>query len=206
MSEQSQAPATGATPQAQAQAAAAPQQAQTAPAGTDPVTAADAAPQAPEGVPKDAWEALGDPGKAALTAEREARAAADKKAAELQAQLDEVERAKMSDLERAQADAKAAQEAASKATAEALRYRIAAAHGIDTTPGPNGEPSDAETFLTAADEAGMTSQAQRLAARTSAQGAPTFPRPDLTQGSGRDTANGSGPDADFAKFLTDQLG
>jgi hypothetical protein len=204
MSEQTPAPATGATPQAQPNATPA-TPAPAAPTATGPVTTANA-PQPPEGVPQQAWDALGDPGKAAITAEREARAAAERSAAELKAKLDEVERAKMSDLERAQADAKAAQEAATKATTEALRYRLAAAHGIDTTPGPNGEPSDAETFLTATDEAGMTKQAERLAARSKAQGAPTFPRPDLTQGSGRDTANGSGPDADFAKFLNNQLG
>lgn len=195
MSEPTTAPATGAAiPQAQ-QA--------TAPAAQDATTTTA---QPPEGVSQEAWGALGDPGKAAITAEREARAAAEKSAATLQAQLDEIAKANLSELERAQATAKESQEAAAKATAQALRYRLAATHGISTEPGPNGEPSDAETFLTAADEAGMTTQAQRLAARASTQGAPTFPRPDLTQGSGRDTANGSGPDADFAKFLNGQLG
>lgn len=195
MSEQTPAPATGATPPQ-------PQQSATPPA--EP--AATPAQQAPEGVSKEAWGALGDPGKAAITAEREARAAAEKSAAELQAKLDEVERGKLSDLERAQSDAKAAQEAAAKAGTEALRYRLAAAHGIDTTPGPNGEPSDADTFLTAADEAGMTAQAQRLAARATKQdGAPTFPKADLTQGSGRDSANPSNPGTEFAKFLGGQL-
>ena len=197
MSEQNQAPATGATtPPAQ----------QTSAPAAQPQAAATQTAQPPTGVSQEAWGALGDPGKAAIPAEREARAVAEKAAAEAQAKLDAIEKANLSDLERAQADAKAAQESAAKATTEALRYRLAAAHGVDTTPGPNGEPSDAETFLTASDEAGMTMQAQRLAARASTQGAPTFPRPDLTQGSGRDTANGSGPDADFAKFLNGQLG
>lgn len=195
MSEPTTAPATGATtPQAQ----------QTATPATQAQATTTTA-QAPQGVSQEAWGALGDPGKAAITAEREARAAAEKSAATLQAQLDEIAKANLSDLERAQADAKTAQETATKATAEALRYRLAAAHGIDTKPGPNGEPSDAETFLTASDEAGMTKQAERLAARAGAQGAPTFPRPDLTQGSGRDTANGAGPATDFAKFLNGQL-
>jgi hypothetical protein len=196
MSEQTPAPATGAAP---------PQAQQTAAPTTTTQTATTTA-QAPEGVSQEAWGALGDPGKAAITAEREARAAAEKSAATLQAQLDEIAKANLSELERAQADARTAQEAATKATTEALRYRLAAAHGIDTTPGPNGEPSDADTFLTASDEAGMAMQAQRLAARAGTQGAPTFPRPDLTQGSGRDTANGSGPESDFAKFITGQLG
>lgn len=189
MSEQTGAPAEGA------------QQAQ----ATTQQTTTESAP--PVGVSPEAWGALGDPGKAAITAEREARAAAEKSAATLQAQLDEIAKANLSELERAQATAKESQEAAAKATTEALRYRLAAAHGISAEPGPNGEPSDAETFLTAADEAGMTMQAQRLAARLTAQGdAPTFPRADLTQGSGRDTANAPSAGADFQKFLSSQLG
>lgn len=197
MSEQTPAPATGAaTPQAQQTAA---------PATQDQATTTQTA-QPPEGVSQEAWGALGDPGKAAIAAERARATAAEKAASEAQAKLDAIEKANLSELERAQADAKTAQEAATKATTEALRYRLAAAHGIDTTPGPNGEPSDADTFLTASDEAGMTTQAQRLAARAGTQGAPTFPRPDLTQGSGRDTANGSGPESDFAKFINGQLG
>lgn len=169
-----------------------------------PGQAATATP--PDGVSPEAWGALGDPGKAALTTEREARAAAEKANADLQAKLDEIEKAKLSDLERAQADANSAKEAAAKATTEALRYRLAAQHGISTAPGANGEPSDADTFLTASDEAGMTAQAERLAARAGQQSnAPTFPKADLTQGSGRDNANPTGPGADFAKFLNGQL-
>lgn len=191
MSEQTGAPAEGAQQQTQTTAQ------QTTTTETTP----------PAGVSPEAWGALGDPGKAAITAEREARAAAEKSAATLQAQLDEIAKANLSELERAQASAKESQEAAAKATAEALRYRLAAAHGISAEPGPNGEPSDAETFLTAPDEAGMTKQAERLAARLTAQGdAPTFPRADLTQGSGRDTANAPSAGADFQKFLSSQLG
>jgi hypothetical protein len=49
--------------------------------------------------------------------------------------------------------------------AEALRSRIAAKFGISTEPGKDGTPSDADLFLTGADEASLTAQAQRLAAR-----------------------------------------
>lgn len=49
--------------------------------------------------------------------------------------------------------------------AEALRTRIAAKFSISTEPGKDGEPSDADLFLTGADEATLTSQAQRLAGR-----------------------------------------
>jgi hypothetical protein len=192
MSEPTTAPATG-TAQSTTQQAA--QAASQQPEPANP----------PTGVTPEAWGALGDPGKAALTTEREARAIAEKANADLQARLDEIEKAQLSDLERAQAEAKTAQEAATKASTEALRYRLAATHGISTAPGPNGEPSDADTFLTASDETGMTAQAERLAARTGQAAAPTFPRADLTQGSGRDTANAAGPGSDFEKFIKAQL-
>lgn len=195
MSEQNQAPATGANPPQPQQTTAPPAQPSAEPTG-----------QPPEGVSKEAWGALGDPGKAAITAEREARAAAEKANADLQAKLDEIEKSKLSDLERAQAEAKTAQEAAAKSATEALRYRLAALHGISTAPGENGEPSEADMFLTAPDEAGMTAQAKRLAARAGQQsGNPTFPKADLTQGAGRDSANASSPDAEFARFLNGQL-
>jgi len=47
----------------------------------------------------------------------------------------------------------------------ALRSRVAAEFGISTKKGPKGEPSDADLFLTGADESTLTAQAQRLAAR-----------------------------------------
>jgi hypothetical protein len=48
---------------------------------------------------------------------------------------------------------------------EALRSRVAARFGISTEPGKDGDPSDADLFLTGADEEALTAQAQRLAAR-----------------------------------------
>lgn len=54
---------------------------------------------------------------------------------------------------------------ATKAEAEALRSRVAATFGVSTKKGPNGEPSDADLFLTGADESTLTAQAQRLAGR-----------------------------------------
>ena len=53
----------------------------------------------------------------------------------------------------------------SSTKAEALRARIAAKFGISAEKGPNGEPSDADLFLTGSDEDTLTTQAQRLAAR-----------------------------------------
>lgn len=53
----------------------------------------------------------------------------------------------------------------SSTKAEALRARIAADHNISTKKGPNGEPSDADLFLTGSDEETLTAQASRLSAR-----------------------------------------
>ena len=112
---------------------------------------------------------LGDAGKKALKAERDARAAAEKALAEAKAELDKIAAANMSDLERAQKEAKDAQEAAAKATADALRFRVASQHGISE--------EDAELFLTGTDLDTLAKQATRLKERT-----PTGPKPDLSQG------------------------
>lgn len=125
-----------------------------------------------DGATPDATADLGDSGKKALTAERAARKAAEDAAKSLQAQLDEIKRSQMSDLEKAQALAQEQQQAAEQARAEALRWRIAAKHGISD--------EDAETFLTGSDEATLTRQAERLAALAVAT--PATPKPDLTQG------------------------
>lgn len=133
----------------------------------------------PQGDPMEE-ETLGEGGKKALKAEREARTKAERQAAELQAKLDKIEAANMSDLERAQKEAADAKEAAAKATADALRFRIAAQHGISD--------EDAELFLTGSDADTLTRQATRLKDRT-----PTAPKPDPTQGAQHATAlNGDG--------------
>ena len=49
--------------------------------------------------------------------------------------------------------------------ADALRTRIASKYGISTEAPKDGEPSDADLFLTGTDEATLTAQAQRLAAQ-----------------------------------------
>ena len=120
--------------------------------------------------PNDVAE-LGDAGKKALAAEREARKAAERASASLQAQLDEIRKSQMSDLEKAQTTAQEYQKAAEQAAADALRWRIAAKHGISD--------DDAETFLTGSDEASLTRQAERLSALNAS---PATPKPDRTQG------------------------
>lgn len=146
--------------------------------------------------PVEATEAQGDPaapadledaGKKALVAERKRAAAAEKQAKALQDQLEEIKRSQMSDLEKAQAQAQAAQAAAEKAASEALRWRIAARHGISD--------EHAEMFLVGTDEDTLTRQAETLAALAKAPQSSTTPRPDLSQGArsgGTTPLNGDG--------------
>lgn len=124
-----------------------------------------------QGEPAD--DVLGEGGKKALKAEREARAAAEKQAAELKARLDKIEAANMSDLERAQKEAQEAREAAAKAAADALRFRVASQHGISE--------EDAELFLTGSDADTLSRQAARLKERVATATTATTPKPDLTQ-------------------------
>jgi hypothetical protein len=48
---------------------------------------------------------------------------------------------------------------------QALKTSVAAKFGISTEPGANGEPSDADLFLTGSDADSLTAQAQRLVGR-----------------------------------------
>jgi hypothetical protein len=170
----------------------------------DPATVvappAPEAPPAPQGDPAPQDPPLGPNGEKALASERALRATAERDKAALQAQLDKIAEANLSELEKAQKAAQDASEAAATARTEALRYRLAAAYGIDTKPGENEEPSDADTFLTGADEASMTIQAQRYAARLAGvtPPAPRTPAPDPSQG----PRPGSAPseDAEFAAY------
>lgn len=81
------------------------------------------------------------------------------------ARLDEIEQANKSEAQKLADRAAAAEQKAAKAEAAALRLQVAAAHGVSTKPGPNGEPSDADLFLTGSDVATLTKQAERLAER-----------------------------------------
>lgn len=124
-----------------------------------------------QGEPAAEDEALGDAGKKALKAEREARTKAEREAVELKARLDKIEAANMSDLERAQKEAADAKEAAAKATADAARLRLATRYQL-TEDEAADLPDDPE-------------KAERIAARLSERKSDqtTTPKPDLTQGS-----------------------
>lgn len=81
----------------------------------------------------------------------EQRAKENKSAAD---RLTELEEANKSEIEKAADKAAAAEKAAAEAKAEALRWKIAAKHGISD--------DDADLLLTGSDEETLTKQAQRL--------------------------------------------
>lgn len=122
--------------------------------------------------PNDVAEGLGEGGKKALSAEREARKAAEKTAAELKAKLDEIEQANLSDLEKAQQAAKAATDRLAEIEATSLRQKVAIEKGVpakwvDRLRGSTEEELSADADLILAD----------------VQPSPTTPKPDLSQGS-----------------------
>jgi hypothetical protein len=167
---------------------------------SDTTATADAAKpddKAPDATQSDSAQAddkpLGENGEKALKAEREARATAEKNAAALQKQLDDIAAANLSDLEKAQKAATDAQAIAEAATREALRLRIAAKHGISD--------EDADLFLTGSDQETVERQAAALVART-APGTTPGPRPDLSQGSKGEPATSDQAAANWLQSLT----
>lgn len=119
---------------------------------------------------------------------KENKTAADRLAAIEEAQKTESQKA---------ADRIAALEAeASDAKALALRFKIAAKFAVND--------DDADLFLTGKDEATLTKQAQRLAARTAEAGKARTPKPDPGQGKPGATAGHTTADL-FASAVEEQL-
>lgn len=145
---------------------------------------------AAEGVtPNDVSEALNEGGKKALVAEREARKAAEKTAADLKAKLDEIEQANLSDLEKAQQAAKAATDRLAEIEATALRQKVAIEKGVpakwvDRLRGTTEEELAADADLILAD----------------VQQSPTTPKPDLSQGSQGATPTSKSIEDQFAEW------
>lgn len=141
-------------------------------------------------------EGLGDGGKKALQAERDARKAAERSVTELQFQLDALQSSQMSDLEKAQAQAKKFEDEAIAARAEASRLKVAVKHGLSD--------ADAEFLATAHDEQAMERLAARLAQQAVVDASPTVPKPDLTQGGSGSNPKPSTADA-FAAAIKEYL-
>lgn len=129
-----------------------------------------------------AEDELGEGGKKALQAERDARKQADKRVAELESQLAQVGSANESALQEAQDQARQAQEDLAQATLNASRYKVAGRFGISTEVAEGEEKSQAEMLLTGATEDEMIHQAKIIASlRQSAQDDALV---DPTQGGG----------------------
>lgn len=103
-------------------------------------TAADAAPK-----PSD----LGDGGKAAIAAEREARKQAERQMRELQKALKEYEDRDKSELQKALERAEAAEKAAAEASFTAMRTKVAAAKGV---PASSLTGTTEDELMSSADE------------------------------------------------------
>lgn len=152
----------------------------------------DAAEPQKQGDPADAPD-LGDAGKKAIAAERKARQAAEKEAADFRQRLESIEQANLSDLEKAQKRAEVAEKALQAKESEALRLTIAAKHGLT---------GDAAELLYGNDEAELEARAVRIAALTKSPGVPIIPG----QGKVPETTANPAAEADrrFARFLTGQ--
>lgn len=125
---------------------------------------AEAVVEAPES------QELGDGGKKAIQAERDARKAAEKANAELAAELKKFKDAQMSDLERAQKEASDNAAELARLRSENTRNKVAIDKGV---------PADLVEFLTGDTEGDIAAKADLLLARLNTPGTP---KPDPSQG------------------------
>ena len=114
---------------------------------------------------------LGDAGKKAIAAERDARKAAEKANAELTARLKEFEDSKLSELELAKRTAEESATELARLRTENVRTSVALSKGV---------PADLVEFLTGDTEEEVAAKADLLLARL---GTPGIPKPDPSQGS-----------------------
>ena len=144
----------------------------------------------PQGEP--AAKPLGPNGENALREERAQRKAAEKLATDFKKRLDALEQANLTEVEKAQKAAQEAQTALADVTRQNLRNKVALEKGV---------PADLVDFLTGDTEDEIATKADVLLKRI---GAPTNPKPDLSQGA-RGETGGNTPADQFASFLKRQL-
>jgi hypothetical protein len=135
---------------------------------------------------------LGPNGEKALAEERAQRKAAEKQATEFKKRLDALEQANLTEVEKAQRAAQDAQTQLAELTRQNLRNKVALEKGV---------PADLVDFLTGDSEDEITAKADLLLKRI---GAPTNPKPDLSQGARGESVSGA-PADQFAAFLKRQL-
>lgn len=145
----------------------------------------------PQGEP--ATKPLGPNGEKALADERAQRKAAEKQATEFKKRLDALEQSNLSEVEKAQRAAQEAQTQLAELTRQSLRNKVALEKGV---------PADLADFLTGDTEEEITAKADLLLKRI---GAPTNPKPDLSQGARGENPGGGTPADQFANFLRRQL-
>lgn len=148
----------------------------------DPAPGADPAAADPAGNDGDAH--LGDAGQKALKAERDARKAAERSAADLQLKLKEFEDAKLSDLERAQGQAAEAAAELEALRAENVRKSVALSKGL---------PAELIEFLPNGTEEEVSAKADLLLSKLNAPGTP---KPDPSQGGSGNIPRKTTPGAD----------
>src|SRR5690625_2221263 len=130
----------------------------------------------------DQADGLGEGGKKALQAERDARKQADKRVAELETQLAQAGSANETALQEALQAAKQAQDDLAASQLAASRYKVAGRFGISTEVVEGEEKSQAEILLTGATEDEMVSQAKII--ESFRQTAQSDALVDPTQGGG----------------------
>jgi colicin import membrane protein len=135
---------------------------------------------------------LGDAGQKAIKAERDARKAAERTAAELAAQLKSIEDANLSELERAKKAAEASATELAQLRVENTRTRVALEKGV---------PADLIEFLTGSTEEEIAAKADVLLSRLGSSGTP---KPDPSQGAKGSTQKKS-TGAQFADFFNENL-
>lgn len=135
----------------------------------------------PQPTPTPGDEPLGDAGKKALEAERDARKAAEQSLTALRTEFDTFRTAlteavgiKPKKGEEGDALAQVQQQLASMQRENAV-FRLAAENGIT-------DKDDIDLLRSATDEQAMTKLAGRLAAQNAATATPGVPKPDATQG------------------------
>jgi hypothetical protein len=144
----------------------------------------------------DAKPALGDAGKKALDAERREKRAAEKRAADLEAQLKEFQDRDKTEAQRLGEAADAYQKRAVEAETRALRLEVAAEKGFTPAQARFLVGSSREELEAAADELRETFKpADGAAADASRVSA------DLDLGSRGTTAASGSPKAEFARLL-----
>ena len=160
------------------------------PASPDPITH-EGNPVSADGAKPD--EPLGAPGLAALRSEREARAAAEKAAADALAKVKEFEDRDKSESQKQQEALEKAQRELAELTVAKTRAEVAAAKGV---------PAD---LLTGGTQEELEASADALIAFRGEAAAPSpFPKADPSQGAKGEHAGGTNADR-FASFLGAKL-